>query len=62
MADIEKTTRYVTHVGTLPEAWEFIMAHLDRVGPAPSIRIDPTWVLLTRDSDDEERVFVVAVS
>ena len=38
---VEKTTRYVTSVDTLAEAWEFIMGRLDLVGDYPTISIQP---------------------
>jgi hypothetical protein len=40
-APIEVTTRYVTTVDTLPEAWEFVMDRIDQVGPDPRITISP---------------------
>jgi hypothetical protein len=43
-APVERTIKYATTVGTLPEAWAFVMAHVDGVGPEPSIHIGPVWV------------------
>lgn len=50
MSATEVTTRYATNVNTIPEAWTFIMAQLDNLGPAPSIHITPVW---TVDSDND---------
>lgn len=61
---IEVTTRYVTSVGTLPEAWAFVMERLDMVGPDPTIRIEPKWVISPQDMDRDEdwpRLFEVCV-
>lgn len=64
-APIEITTSFATVVPDLPTAWTFVMDHIDRVGPAPSVEIRPTW---SRDADplnpndDWERHFEVVVS
>lgn len=48
-APIEVTTKYATTVNTLPEAWAFVMNHIDRVGPDPHIRISPVWLTDPRE-------------
>jgi len=40
---VEVSTKYVTTVADLPEAWEFIMDRLDQVGPDPHVVISPVW-------------------
>jgi hypothetical protein len=53
---VEVTTRYVTTVDDLPEAWAFIMGHLDTVGPDPTIQIKPLWIISAGDiGEDQER-------
>lgn len=47
-APVEVTTRYVTTVPDLPAAWAFVMDHVDKVGKAPSVHIEPVWII----SDD----------
>lgn len=65
---IEVTTKFVTTCDDLPAAWAFVMEHIDRVGPDPSIHIGPVWsisvgeVLEGRDSENPPRHFEVAVS
>lgn len=39
--DIEITTKRVTTVDSVQEAFAFIMEHLDEVGDQPRIEIDP---------------------
>lgn len=39
--DIEITTKRVTTVDSVQEAFAFIMEHLDEVGDQPHIEIDP---------------------
>ena len=62
---VEVTTRYATTVDDLPAAWAFVMAHLDSVGPDPSVEIKPFWQASVHDihSDDHDwpRVFEVVV-
>jgi hypothetical protein len=41
----EVTIRYATTVDTLTDAWAFVMAHLEHVGPDPSIQITPAWIV-----------------
>lgn len=45
MSNIEVTTKYVTVVPTVPEAFAFVMSVLDLVGEDPSIEIVPRWSL-----------------
>jgi hypothetical protein len=59
-APIEVTTRYATSVPDLPTAWAFVMARIDAVGPAPSVRISPVWVI-SDDPDDHGFHFTVVV-
>lgn len=61
---VEVTTRYVTSVPTLAEAWTFVMDRIDRVGPDPTIEIKPVWIYsMPSSTDDEsERHFEVVVS
>lgn len=40
---IEVDTRYSTTVDELTDAWSFVMEHIDKIGPHPSIRIYPCW-------------------
>jgi len=44
---VERSIRYATTVDTLGEAWAFVMDKLDdpMVGPTPTIKISPTWIL-----------------
>ncbi|MCG7285377.1 hypothetical protein MHY85_05225 [Cellulomonas sp. ACRRI] len=48
-APIEVTTKYATSVDELADAWAFVMARLDAVGPDPRITISPIW---TYSSDE----------
>lgn len=65
---IEVTTRYATTVDTLPDAWAFVMAYLDRVGPDPRITINPIHIISVQEmyddgpNDDWARRFEVVVS
>jgi hypothetical protein len=43
---VEVTTRYATTTETLPEAWAFVMEHLDSVGTDPTIHVSPVWDLV----------------
>lgn len=63
-APIEVTTRYVTSVETLGEAWAFVMDRIDRVGPEPTVHISPVAIFNMRDIESEpepERRFEVVV-
>lgn len=68
---IEVTTKYVTTVHTLQEAWAFVMDRLQLVGPDPHVIIKPIWrqpvgVAQLIEQGDEglewTRVFEVVVS
>lgn len=72
-APVEVTTRYVTSVDTLPEAWAFVMERIDVVGPEPQVHITPRHIMpvgamidaLEGADDSEERwttCFEVVVS
>ena len=50
---VEKTVKYSTIVDTLAEAWVFIMAHVDLIGPLPFIKIQPL-MLYDPDRDEDE--------
>lgn len=50
----ELTRRYARNTPDLVSAWRFVMAHLDLVGPDPSISITPVW--------SDPRTFDVSVS
>lgn len=41
---VEITTRFATNVEAMSDAWAFVMARIDRVGPDPTIYIKPVWV------------------
>ena len=49
---VEVTTKYVTTVDTLPEAWSFVMDHLDRVGPDPHVDIRPIRIISVGQMQD----------
>lgn len=51
---VEITTRYATSVDSLTEAWEFVMARVDLVGPHPSIHISPCWHINPFDENPDE--------
>lgn len=63
---VEVTTQYATTVDELHDAWAFVMAHVDKVGPNPSIKISPIWsygvIDMDHDESDAPRRFEVAVS
>lgn len=41
---VEVTVRFAKGGFTeLAEVWAFIMAHVDKVGPDPTIEVSPTW-------------------
>jgi hypothetical protein len=50
---VEVTTRYATSVDTLADAWAFVMARVDDVGPDPMVTITPFWSISVADMDDE---------
>lgn len=59
MTPVEVTTRYATVVDGLPAAWQFVMAHVDKCGPAPTIDIKPVqW----HDAGDYVTKFETCVS
>lgn len=63
---VEFTARYATNVDTLPDAWQFVMEHIEKVGPDPSIEISPVWTLsvgldINERRDDPPRHFSVVV-
>lgn len=43
MAEATLHTRYSKIVDNLPEAWQFIMAHVDKVGDDPQVVVTPEW-------------------
>lgn len=53
-APIEITTRYATTVDDLPTAWAFVMEHIDKVGPDPSIKISPLWIVSVHDMGNDD--------
>lgn len=63
---VERTSKIVTSVQTLPEAWAFIMEHIESVGPRPQIHISPITIFdasaMTSGSDECEELFEVSVS
>lgn len=60
MSPVEMTLKYATTVRGLAAAWEFVMAHVDEVGPDPQILISPIWS--ANDDDFRHRSFEVSVS
>ena len=65
-APIEVTTRYATTVDELTDAFAFVMARLDSVGPDPEVIISPLWITPLSEMDNEgsfsRRQFSVVVS
>lgn len=65
-APVEVTTRFATTVDELSDAWAFIMAKLEDVGPDPSVEISPIWLrpmdFAGNDEDPWPRQFSVVVS
>lgn len=57
-APVEFLAQYATSVPDLQAAWAFVMAHIDRVGPNPSVKINPSW----RFTPEAERRFEVVVA
>lgn len=39
----EFTAKFATTVDDLTDAWSFVMAHVDDVGPSPQVRINPVF-------------------
>ena len=64
MAQTERTVKYATRVDSLPEAWSFIMGHLEELGDAPTISIKPFWIVTDEMpiGDDMSLHFDVSVS
>lgn len=58
---VERTSKIVTSVDTLPQAWQFVMAHIESVGPRPSVHISPV-THIAMNGDDYTELFEVAVS
>jgi len=59
---VEKHVRYATNCDTLPDAWAFVMEHVDEF-KSPSIDINPFWRYSDDpDGDDGTRYFSVVVS
>ena len=62
---IEVTTRYVTTVNELSEAWRFVMDRLEVVGPDPAVSIRPIRIMSVSDAladrDEPSRQFEVTV-
>lgn len=56
---VEWTSRYVTTVDTIEEAFTFVMTYLDLVGPPPTISIDP--IFLAADEGEHPYQFEVVV-
>lgn len=52
VAPVEITTKYVTTVDTMAEAWAFVMERLDRVGPDPHIDIRPIRIISVGEMQD----------
>lgn len=60
MADLVFVSmKYSTQVATLTEAWQFVMARVDQVGPDPRVLISPVWRI--EDDDTDTREFEVVV-
>lgn len=63
LSPVEFTACYATTVEALPDAWAFVMEHLEKVGPDPRIEISPVWVVDTmRPTEDVARHFSVVVN
>jgi len=43
MSEATVHTRYMKTVDDLAEAWQFIMTHVDAVGPDVQIIVSPEW-------------------
>jgi hypothetical protein len=65
VSDVEFTARYATAVEDLASAWAFVMEHVDKVGPDPSIHITPYWGVGANEEllavEDFQRRFQVVV-
>lgn len=54
MADgVETTVQYAKHCDDLAAAWAFIFEYIDKVGPNPTVTIEPFW---SANVDDEGQV------
>lgn len=49
---VEVTTRFVTTVDHLADAWAFVMDRIDQVGSDPTVHIKPIWVYGVGDMID----------
>ena len=60
---VEQQSTYTAVVGSMSEAWNFVMEYLDRAGDKPSVLITPVWYSLIEGSGGEQlEGFEVAVS
>lgn len=59
-APVEVTTRYATSFDTLAECFGFVMEHVDTVGSAPSVQINPFWSY--SEMENGTQAFEVVVS
>jgi hypothetical protein len=39
------TTQFAATVPEMPDAWAFVMSHLELCGPDPHVSITPQWVI-----------------
>jgi hypothetical protein len=53
--EVAVTTRYAMWVNEMPQAWAFVMEHLDLVGPDPSVKITPHMAVRVGAEDEEPR-------
>jgi hypothetical protein len=63
--DVEECREYTKHVEELAQAWEFIFEYLDKVGPDPSVTIEPFYASFVDDDGSithQGRKFSVCVS
>lgn len=56
----ERTVKFATTVDDLSSAWAFVMAHVDEVGEAPQISINPFWRYNTDEPDAPPRLMFEA--
>lgn len=59
LSPIEVTRKYATTVPELTDAFAFVMARIDDVGPDPQVQISPFW---SSSDDFTGRKFEVVVS
>lgn len=59
VSPVEVTTRYVTTVPELTDAFAFVMDRIDTCGADPMVSIRPTWRF--DDNGDSTRFFEVTV-